>query len=592
MAAPRIIVVGGGLAGLAAVIKIAEAGGSVDLFSIVPVKRSHSVCAQGGINAAKNLKGEGDTTYKHFDDTIYGGDFLANQTPVKLMCEAAPAIIDLLDRMGVPFNRTPEGQLDFRRFGGTLYNRTAFAGATTGQQLLYALDEQVRRFESEGKVKKYEGWEFLSAVLDGQGVARGITALDLRTMELRSFKADAIILATGGIGAIFGKSTNSVICTGSAQSAVFQQGCYYANGELIQVHPTAIPGEDKLRLMSESARGEGGRVWVPRTSGDKRDAKTIPEADRYYFLEEWYPKYGNLVPRDIATRAIHKVVYQEKLGIDGQPMVYLDLTHIDRATLDHKLGGILEIYEKFVGVDPHVEPMKIFPGMHYTMGGLWVDFNQMTNIPGIFAAGECEYQYHGANRLGANSLLSCIYAGFISGPNALAYAKGLPPMEGDGGHAAELARQAGLNQQLLSNQGTENPFKLWRELGDTMTEYVTVTRFNKGIKQADEKIIELLDRYKNVNLSDRSQWANTSFAFTRQLKNMLELARVVAIGALLRDESRGAHYKPDFPERNDEKFLKTTKASFTGSVEGPHFEYEDVDIQYIKPRPRNYAATK
>jgi succinate dehydrogenase / fumarate reductase flavoprotein subunit len=236
--------------------------------------------------------------------------------------------------------------------------------------------------------------------------------------------------------------------------------------------------------------------------------------------------------------------------------------------------------------------MKIFPGMHYTMGGLWVDFNQMTNVPGIFAAGECEYQYHGANRLGANSLLSCIYAGFISGPNALAYAKGLPPVEGDGGHAAELARQAALNQQLLSNQGTENPFKLWRELGDTMTQYVTVTRYNKGIKQADEKIVELLDRYKNVNLSDRSQWANTSFAFTRQLKNMLELARVIAIGALLRDESRGAHYKPDFPERNDEKFLKTTKASFTGSAEGPRFEYEDVDIQYIKPRPRNYAATK
>jgi len=309
MAAPRIIVVGGGLAGLAAVIKIAEAGGSVDLFSIVPVKRSHSVCAQGGINAAKNLKGEGDTTDKHFDDTIYGGDFLANQTPVKAMCEAAPGIIDLLDRMGVPFNRTPEGLLDFRRFGGTLYNRTAFAGATTGQQLLYALDEQVRRHESEGKVKKYEGWEFLSAVIDSKGVARGITALDLRTMELRGFPADAIILATGGIGAIFGKSTNSVVCTGSAQSAVYQQGVDYANGELIQVHPTAIPGEDKLRLMSESARGEGGRIWVPRTPGDKRTVKSIPEAERFYFLEEWYPKYGNLVPRDIATRAIHKVVY-------------------------------------------------------------------------------------------------------------------------------------------------------------------------------------------------------------------------------------------------------------------------------------------
>src|SRR5271167_4318315 len=221
MAHPKIIVVGGGLAGLAATIKIAEMGGHVDLFSIVPVKRSHSVCAQGGINAAKNLKGEGDSTWQHFDDTIYGGDFLANQPPAKTMCEMAPGIIDLLDRMGVPFNRTPEGLLDFRRFGGTLYNRTAFAGATTGQQLLYALDEQVRRYESEGKVTKYEGWEFLSAVIDDKRVCHGI-------------------------GAIFGKSTNSVVCTGSAQSALYQQGAYYANGEFIQVHPTSIPGEDKL----------------------------------------------------------------------------------------------------------------------------------------------------------------------------------------------------------------------------------------------------------------------------------------------------------------------------------------------------------
>src|SRR5262244_3017065 len=220
MAAPRIIVIGGGLAGLAAVIKVVEAGGQVDLFSIVPVKRSHSVCAQGGINAAKNLKGEGDSTWKHLDDTIFGGDFLANQPPVKDMCDAAPAIIDLLDRMGVMFNRTPEGLLDFRRFGGTLYHRTAFAGATTGQQLLYALDEQVRRYESEGKVKKFEGWTFLSVVIDDGGVARGICAMDLKTMEVKAFPADAVIFCTGGIGAIFGRSTNSVVCTGSAQSAL------------------------------------------------------------------------------------------------------------------------------------------------------------------------------------------------------------------------------------------------------------------------------------------------------------------------------------------------------------------------------------
>src|SRR6202161_2923970 len=344
MTQPKIIVVGGGLAGLMATIRVAESGVPVDLFSIVPVKRSHSVCAQGGINAAKNTKGEGDSTWQHFDDTVYGGDFLANQAPVKRMCEAAPGIIDLLDRMGVMFNRTPEGNLDYRRFGGTLMHRTAFAGATTGQQLLYALDEQVRRYEAEGKVTKYEGWTFLSAVIDDAGISRGICAMDLKTMEVKTFPADATIFCTRGNGAIYYRSTNSVVCTGMAQAALFQQGVDYANGEFIQVHPTAIPGEDKLRLMSESARGEGGRVWVPRDPTDKRVASSIPEADRWYFLEERYPKYGNLVPRDVATRAIFKVVYEHNMGIDGQPMVYLDLTHIDRKILDRKLEGILEIY--------------------------------------------------------------------------------------------------------------------------------------------------------------------------------------------------------------------------------------------------------
>jgi succinate dehydrogenase / fumarate reductase flavoprotein subunit len=343
MANPKIIVVGGGLAGLSAVIKIAEMGGSVDLFSIVPVKRSHSVCAQGGINAAKNLKGEGDSTWKHFDDTVYGGIF-GQSTADQGHVRGRPGIIDLLDRMGV-LNRTPEGLLDFRQFGGTLYNRTAFAGATTGRAAHVPLDEQVRRYESEGKVKKYEHWEFLSTVLDGNRVCRGICAMDLRTMEVRTFPADAIIIATGGIGAIFGKSTNSVVCTGSAQSALYQQGCFYANGEFIQVHPTSIPGEDKLRLMSESARGEGGRVWVPKKAGDNRDPKSIPQSERWYFLEEWYPKYGNLVPRDVATRAIFKVVYEYNLGIDGKPMVYLDLTHIDRKILDKKLEGIRDLRE-------------------------------------------------------------------------------------------------------------------------------------------------------------------------------------------------------------------------------------------------------
>ncbi len=586
---PKIIVIGGGLAGLSAVIKIAEMGGEVDLFSIVPVKRSHSVCAQGGINAAKNLKGEGDSTWQHFDDTVFGGDFLANQPPVKAMCDAAPGIIDLLDRMGVPFNRTPEGLLDFRRFGGTLYNRTAFAGATTGQQLLYALDEQVRRYESEGKVKKYEHWEFLSAVLDGNRVCRGICAMDLRSMEVRTFPADAIIIATGGIGAIFGKSTNSVVCTGSAQSALYQQGCYYANGEFIQVHPTSIPGEDKLRLMSESARGEGGRVWVPRAPGDKREPKAIPEKERWYFLEEWYPKYGNLVPRDVATRAIFKVVYDHNLGIDGKPMVYLDLTHIDRKVLDRKLEGILEIYEKFVGDDPRDTPMKIFPGMHYTMGGLWVDFKQASNIPGIYATGECEYQYHGANRLGANSLVSCIFGGFIGGPAAVQYARNAQKSSVANGYfEAERKRQEEINAALMKSDGIENPFKLWRELGELMTKNCTVIRYNKNLQQTDGKLCELLERFRHINLSDRSQWANTTVAFARQLYNMLQLARVIAQGAGLRDESRGAHYKPDFPESDDKNWLKTTKATFAPDVDEPRFEFEPVDTSLIPPRARKY----
>jgi succinate dehydrogenase / fumarate reductase flavoprotein subunit len=585
---PKIIVVGGGLAGLSASIKIAEMGGHVDLFSIVPVKRSHSVCAQGGINAAKNLKGEGDSTWQHFDDTVYGGDFLANQPPVQAMCDMAPGIIDLLDRMGVPFNRTPEGLLDFRRFGGTLFNRTAFAGATTGQQLLYALDEQVRRYESEGKVTKYESWEFLSSVLDSNGTCRGICAMDLRSMDVVTFPADAVIMATGGIGAIFGKSTNSVVCTGSAQSALYQQGAYYANGEFIQVHPTAIPGEDKLRLMSESARGEGGRVWVPKQPGDKRDPRSIPDKERWYFLEDWYPKYGNLVPRDVATRAIFKVVYEHNLGIDGQPMVYLDLTHIDRKVLDKKLDGILEIYEKFVGDDPRDVPMKIFPGMHYTMGGLWVDFKQATNIPGLYACGECDYSIHGANRLGANSLMSCIYGGFVAGPEAVKYARNVPAIDSNGCFDAERKRQQEFNQRLVSSDGSENPFRLWRELGDLMTKTCTVIRYNNLLQETDPKICELLERWHHINLSDKTVWANTTFVFARQLYNMLQLARVVAQGALMRNESRGAHYKPDYPERDDQNWLKTTKAYFAPDADEPRFEFEPVDVSLIPPRTRKY----
>jgi len=627
-AAPKIIVIGGGLAGLAAVIKIAEMGGNVDLFSIVPVKRSHSVCAQGGINAAKNLKGEGDSTWQHFDDTIYGGDFLANQPPVKAMCDAAPGIIDLLDRMGVPFNRTPEGLLDFRRFGGTLYNRTAFAGATTGQQLLYALDEQVRRYEAEGKVKKYEHWEFLSAVLDGRGVCRGICAMDLRTMEIRTFPADAIIVATGGIGAIFGKSTNSVVCTGSAQSALYQQGCYYANGEFIQVHPTAIPGADKLRLISESARGEGGRVWVPRDPKDGRPPADIPEGERDYLLERMYPGYGNLVPRDIASRAIFRTCYHEGRGIfdpdtgKNGNQVYLDLTHKDEAFLRKKLAGVLEIYEKFVGVNPYKNPMKVFPAVHYSMGGLWCDFeknaggslvvgsprNQATSIPGLYAAGEVDYQYHGANRLGANSLLSCIYAGMVVGPAMASFRQALAQSSFDLPSSvferAEKRERDDYQRILTQNQnggGTENAYLLHQELGETMLRDCTIERDNKVLDGVIGKIGELEDRVRRVRVTDTSPRMNQGAQFVRHLENMLLIARVIAEGARARDESRGAHYKPAYPKRDDAQFSRTTLARHAGvgSVKFIRdFDYQcagknvhvtdELDLSLVKPRERKY----
>jgi succinate dehydrogenase / fumarate reductase flavoprotein subunit len=581
MANSKVIVVGGGLAGLMSTIKVAEAGVHVQLFSLVPVKRSHSVCAQGGINGAVNTKGEGDSPWEHFDDTVYGGDFLANQPPVKAMCEAAPGIIHLMDRMGVMFNRTPEGLLDFRRFGGTKHHRTAFAGATTGQQLLYALDEQVRRWETAGLVTKFEHWEFLGAVIDDEGVCRGIAAQDLRSMEIRTFPADAVILATGGPGIIFGKTTNSVINTGTAASAVYQQGVFYANGEMIQIHPTAIPGDDKLRLMSESARGEGGRVW------------TYKDGKPWYFLEEKYPAYGNLVPRDIATREIFHVCVDLKLGINGENMVYLDLSHKDPKELDVKLGGIIEIYEKFMGDDPRKIPMKIFPAVHYSMGGMWVDYNMMTNIPGLFAAGECEYQHHGANRLGANSLVSAIFDGMVAGPKSIEYIRGLEKHAEDVSSAIfdrEKKRHEAKYESILKMSGTENAYLLHKELGEWMNNNMTVVRYNDKLQQTLDKINELKERYKRININDSAKWNNQAASFTRQLWNMFELALAMTKGALLRNESRGAHYKPEFPERDDENFLKTTIAKWT--PDGPEISYEDVDVSLIPPRKRDYTTDK
>ena len=630
MAKQRVMIIGGGLAGLSAAMKLAELGIDVDLMSLTPVKRSHSVCAQGGINSCNDQTRQlGDSEWKHFDDTVYGGDFLQHQPPVKEMAYWAPKVIDLMDRLGVTFNRTGEGYLDRRRFGGTLYKRTAFAGATTGQQLLYALDEQVRRWEGQGRIKKYEFWDFLSPIIDDDGVCRGCVGQDLVNMEIRAFPADAVILASGGCGLIFGRSTMSMACTGSAVSRCFQSGVKYGNGEFIQVHPTAIPGADKLRLMSESARGEGGRVWVPRTPQDPRDPRDIPESERYYFLEERYPTYGNLVPRDIATREIFDVCVYEGLSVeDNRQCVYLDLTHIQRSELDRKLGGILEIYEKFQGVDPRDVPMKIFPAVHYSMGGLWADYersadgglepgsprNQVTNIPGLYAIGECDYQYHGANRLGANSLLSCIFSGLFVAPCIRSW---LDMTDGTAAEqSAELFNRSVNHEQhrhdeLLNRpSGGENPYLLHQQLGDVMTKSCTVVRHNKNLAEAYDTVSELSDRAKKCSLSDTGQWTNQNVVFTKSLTDMFPVAKAILKGALNRDECRGAHFKPDFArqgieaedpgerrrqaeawcdafEANNNKWLKSTVASWDGHE--PELTYEDVDVSIIPPRPRLYG---
>ena len=575
----KVVVVGGGLAGLMSTLKIAEKQIPVDLISLVPVKRSHSVCAQGGVNAALNTKGEHDSVDQHFYDTVYGGDFLANQTPVRGLVENAPGLIYAMDRMGVQFTRTSEGLLDLRRFGGVKNKRTAFAGATTGQQLLYALDEQVRHQEVLGLVTKYENWEMIDLILDDNGVCKGVVAQNLATMEIKDFVADAVVIATGGAGMIYGRSTNSVINTGSAAAILYKHGVPYANGEFVQIHPTAMPGDDKNRLMSESARGDGARVW------------TYKDGKPWYFLEERYPSYGNLVPRDIAAREIYDVCVNMGLGIDGKNQVYLDLSHLPDDYLDRRLKGIMDIYQTFHGDDPHKVPMKIFPSVHYFMGGIHVDWEHQTRIPGLFAAGECDYMYHGANRLGANSLLSAMHSGTVAGPAVVKYLGTLTKTAAESiGNNAELVvrKQQAEHDKLTRMDGNENPYLLHEEMSDIMYRNATIVRVNKNLEETDIKLQEFQQRWNNINVTDMGGYSNQTVMYVRQLRGMMDLARVIVGGALRRNESRGSHYKPEFPKRDDENFLKTTLAIYNEKTGAPDFSWEEVDTSLLKPVERKY----
>ncbi len=524
---------------------------------------------------------------------------------------AGPAILRMLDKFGCPFNRTPEGNIDFRRFGGTLYDRTAFTGSSTGQQLLYALDEQVRRYEAKGLVEKFENHEFLRLIQDEEGRARGVVIHDLFSLQLHVLKADAVVIATGGLGFIYKKSTNSTFCTGAANGRLFMQGMKYANGEFIQIHPTAIPGLDKLRLITETSRGEGGRLWV---FGDSSKQIAFPDGsthscgktgEPWYFLEEMYPAFGNLVPRDIAARECLRVC-EVGLGIEGKMQVHLDLTHLPPEK-HHRLESVLEIYEKFTGVDPRKKPMKIFPAVHYTMGGAWVDwpaaddpdrwqrFRQMTNLIGCFNVGESDFQYHGANRLGGNSLLSCIFGGLTTGNEVQRYLSSLTASYSDLSESifeGALEKETAIRKDLLHRNGPENIHKLHDELSEWMVRNATVKRDNPDPIKTLEKLKELRERYKQITLDDKGTTLNQTYVFAHQFKAMLELSLIIVKGALLRNEFRGSHFKPEFPHRDDEHWLKTTIATYDSKKDEPVISYEAVDIRHLEPIKRDYTHAK
>ncbi|MGF7185969.1 succinate dehydrogenase / fumarate reductase flavoprotein subunit [Desulfitispora alkaliphila] len=571
-----VIIVGGGLAGLTAAVRLAEKRIKVKIISLCPTRRSHSACAQGGINAVFDTIHQGDSTYEHFLDTIYGGDYLANQSSVKQMCESAPEIINYMIQMGVAYNRKENGELDLRMFGGGKKNRTVYAGTTTGQQMLHCCDEQVQKWMEQGMIEKYESWEFVSLIKDDNR-CNGVVVQNVDTLELKSFRSNAVILATGGAGYIYGKSTNSLINTGAAASSVYQQGVLFANGEFVQIHPTGIQGRDKIHLISEAARGEGGRIW------------TYKDNKPWYFLEEMYPEYGNLVPRDIAARAIYEVCVKQRLGVDGEKQVYLDLRDVDESILQNRLAGVANTCKNFYSIDPKKEPIKVFPAVHYFMGGLHVDNYHMTNIKGLFSIGECDYMYHGANRLGANSLLAAIYSGFKVAPHVLDYILGMESKDDKLWQRTEhdvITSTKEEYERIKHMNGNESPYKLHQEMGTLMSEYAFIERNNRDLQKADEKLQELQERWDNITINSSGNWGASSILFVRQLRHMMELARVVVISALHRNESRGAHYKPEFPYRDDDKWLKTTLAKWT--PQGPKISYQEVDTSFITPGTRSY----
>lgn len=588
----KVIVVGTGLAGAGAAATLAELGYTVDCFCYQDsARRAHSVAAQGGINAAKNYQHDGDSVWRMFHDTLKGGDFRSREANVYRLAELSAPLIDHFVQQGVPFAREYGGVLVNRSFGGVQVQRTFYARGQTGQQLLLAAYAQLYKMKRAKKARVHARHEMLDLVVV-EGKAKGIIARDLVTGALKRFAADAVVLATGGYARVFRLSTLAIGCNGSAIWKAHQKGAYFAAPSFTQIHPTALPqsseAQSKLTLMSESLRNDG-RIWVPKTKNDTRKAHEIPEEERDYYLERRYPSYGNLAPRDIASRAAKELI-DEGYGV-GQlkNAVYLDFSQAIKnfglEVIQDRYGNLFNMYKKITGIDAYQEPMLISPAAHFSMGGLWVDYELMTTIPGLYAIGECNFSDHGANRLGANSLLQASIDGYFILPNTINnyLAKNIHDAPITTNHPAfEKSEKAVANtiKQVLSIKGNQTVDDFHRALGKIMWQECAMSRNKNGLEKAIEEIQQIKKSFwKDVNVTGESMEMNTELEKALRLADFIDLALLMCKDALQRAESCGAHFRTEFQSKDGEALRNDEDYAYVSA-----WEYQDGDFKLHKEK--------
>ncbi|MEV4692312.1 fumarate reductase/succinate dehydrogenase flavoprotein subunit [Micromonospora chalcea] len=600
-----VIVVGTGLAGGSAAATLAEQGYQVRSYCYQDSpRRAHSIAAQGGINAAKNYRNDGDSVHRLFYDTVKGGDFRSRESNVHRLAEVSVNIIDQCVAQGVPFAREYGGLLDTRSFGGAQVQRTFYARGQTGQQLLLGAYQALERQIGLGNVEMNARHEMLELVIvDGR--ARGIVVRDMVTGEISTEMADAVVLASGGYGNVFYLSTNAKGCNVTASWRAHRKGAYFANPCYTQIHPTCIPvsgdHQSKLTLMSESLRNDG-RVWVPKAKGDQRSPREIPEDERDYYLERIYPSFGNLVPRDIASRAA-KNVCDEGRGVGPSGLgVYLDfadaIDRLGRKAIEAKYGNLFEMYERITGEDPYEVPMRIYPAVHYTMGGLWVDYDLQSSIPGLFVIGEANFSDHGANRLGASALMQGLADGYFVLPNTLANYLASGALEKvDASHPEAVAARTDVEdriKRLLAINGDRTVDSFHRELGQIMWEHCGMERSEAGLRKAIDEIRALREQFwQRVRVPGDGEGLNQSLEKAGRVADFFELAELMCIDALHREESCGGHFRAEHQtpdgeaQRDDDRFAYVAAWEYTGTGE-PVLHKEDLTFEYVHPTQRSY----